>query len=360
MNLLILNSARSWGGNEKWSLAVAQGLSARGHRVWFGHSGPMFPERAGETKIEWIKYPFAGNYDWGTMRAIRRDLKRLAIDVVLPTKQREYFLGGLAAWNFARPKVVARLGIDRPVRKFRNRIAFTRLFDGVIVNSQRIAEVLAECRGFDSAKCKVIHNGIELPELDPTARAWMRSELELDESAFVILGVGRLTEQKGFDLAIRALASVPAALLLLAGEGEQRALRALAGDVGVADRVRFLGFRKDVPALLQAADLFWLTSRSEGMANVLLEAMAGGRPACAFAISGVSELIEDGIQGKIVPFGDLHSLAEATNQLIVEPNRRLEMGRAARERVAENFSPGRMIDETERYLASFLREASEN
>lgn len=353
MKLLFLNSAHSWGGNEKWSLAAAKGLAERGHQVWFGHSGSLFPERAGESHIEWIEYPFAGNYDWGTMRAIRQDLERLEIDVVIPTKQREYFLGGLAAWKLPRPKVVARLGIDRPIRKFRNRLAFNRLFDGVIVNSRRIVEVLAECRGFDAAKCRVIYNGIELPDLDPAVRPHLRGEMGLDESEFVILGVGRLTGQKGFDLAIRALANVPQGVLLIAGDGEAEPLRALASEAGVTHRVRFLGFRTDIPALLQAADLFWLTSRSEGMANVLLEAMASALPACAFDISGVSELIEDGVQGIVVPFGDLASLSEATNRLVKETNLRLTLGRASRQRVAEHFSPERMIDETERYLETF-------
>ncbi len=358
LNLLFLCSARAWGGNEKWTLAAAEGLAHRGHVVHLGVRSPIFQERARGAEVAFRSYPFSGNLDLKTILALRRDLQELAIDVVIPTKQREYLLGGLAARGTP-AKVVARLGIDRPIRNWRNRLAFHRLFDRVIVNSQRIVEVLAQDRKFDASICRVVHNGIPLPELDPSHRPRIRAELGFSDRDFVVAGVGRLTPQKGFDLAIEAFAQVaaevPEAKLLLVGEGSALAeFESLVESQHLGDHVLFAGFRSDVPAVLQAVDLFWLTSRSEGMANVLLEAMAGGRASVAFDISGVRELLREGIDGRIVPFGDLDALAQTTLTLRSDTGARQGFETSARQRVAADFSPESMVAGVERVLAEIV------
>lgn len=353
MNLLFLCSARSWGGNEKWTLAAAEGLAARGHTVYLGARTDLFATRSIEKRLHHRRYPFAGNYDLRTVLQLCRDFRRLEIDIVLPTKQREYFLAGLAAFPSRRVKTVARLGIDRPIRNWRNRLAFCRFFDGVIVNSRSILDVLAKTKAFDSTICRVVPNGIPIPDLDPDARSRIRKELGLKDSAFAIVGVGRLTPQKGFDDAIRAFAKLPAETrLVLVGEGSHEAeYRQLAESLGVAGRVLFTGFRDDVPALLQSCDLFWLPSRSEGMPNALLEAMANGRAAVAYGVAGVREVLEDGGQGFVVPMGDIERLAKATQELIANPALRARIEREARERARTEFSPEAMVHRVEAFLA---------
>jgi glycosyltransferase involved in cell wall biosynthesis len=357
MNLLFLNSATAWGGNEKWTMAAANGLADRGHQVHLGCRSSLFRNRFPGSSVQFVRFPFANNGDPVTILKLANFIRRNRIDLVIPTKQREYLLGGLAATVFHKVKVVARLGIDRPIQKWRNHFAFCRLFDGVIVNSKSIVEVLAKTPRFDPLICKVIYNGIELPAISPEIRKAMRSELGIADEGFAIGGVGRLTYQKGFDLAIEAFALVaarhPEARLFLVGEGASLdQYRRQAEDRGVGNRVVFTGFRTDVPSILQALDLFWLTSRSEGMPNALLEAMAAGRTSVAFAVAGVSELIRPDKEGVVVPFGDTDVLSRETVRLIEDSRRRERMENAAREGVESRFSPHSMVDALEGYLES--------
>src|SRR5204863_7471061 len=128
--------------------------------------------------------------------------------------------------------------------------------------------------------------------------------------------------------------------LLVAGDGDERErVERRARELALpADRVRFLGFRRDVPRLLAASDFFVLPSRTEGLPLCLLEAMAQGLPAIATPVGGVPEVIEEGITGLLTPVEDPAALAEAIRRLAAEPALRARMGAAAQRRAAEEFS----------------------
>ncbi len=147
-----------------------------------------------------------------------------------------------------------------------------------------------------------------------------------------LLALGRLHANKGFDVLLRALARLPAPMhLVLAGEGPERAaLRRLAGELGVAERVAFLGWRQDVGALLAACELFVCPSRHEPLGNVVLEAWSAARPLVAAAAQGPSELIEHGRTGLLVPVEDAAALAEAVAALLGDPARAAALAAAGR------------------------------
>jgi glycosyltransferase involved in cell wall biosynthesis len=241
----------------------------------------------------------------------------------------------------------------------RSRFAFTALFDGVIVNAASIVQTLAKTPGFDASLCRVIHNGIEVPALKPGVRDRIRKELGIGAAQFLIGCAGRCTPQKGFDRAIGAFAALaadaPEARLCIAGDGPQiDEYNALARSLNVAEKTIFTGFRGDLAGLLAALDLFWLTSRSEGMPNVLLEAFATGIPAIAFDVAGVRELIDNGRDGLVVAQGDMHALADATRQLMRDDDRRKAMAMAGREKVREKFSMDKMVGAVEQYLSEII------
>jgi glycosyltransferase involved in cell wall biosynthesis len=154
-----------------------------------------------------------------------------------------------------------------------------------------------------------------------------------------LLAMGRLHRNKGFDVAIRALAQVPGASLCIAGEGPEReALAALARECGVADRVHLLGWRQDIGALLAACDLFLCSSRHEPLGNIVLEAWSASRPVIAAAAQGPRELIDDGETGLLVPLDSAEAMAAAIRAALTNPRdaARLaaQIGRAScRERV---------------------------
>jgi len=129
------------------------------------------------------------------------------------------------------------------------------------------------------------------------------------------------------------------------GEGPEEAkLRALAGRRGVADHVRFLGRRDDIPRVLRAFDVFALTSRREGMSNAILEAMACGLPVLATRTGGNAELVVDGETGLLIESGRVESLVRALRMLTSRADLREAMGTAGRRRIESLFTIGRMAE----------------
>jgi len=201
-----------------------------------------------------------------------------------------------------------------------------------------------------------IHNGIDTAAFtfDPAARERVRTELNLDEAAPLLLAVGRLWEQKDYPNLLRAFAGleggpVPPQLAIV-GDGPLRGeLEAMAGSLGVADRVHFLGVRHDVPALMAASDVFVLASAWEGFGLVVAEAMACGRVVVATDCGGVREVVGDA--GFLVPPRNAEALAKAMGRALrLSDDEHERLGVAARERVLARFSLDVMAD---RYLAVY-------
>src|SRR5262245_54399793 len=158
-----------------------------------------------------------------------------------------------------------------------------------------------------------------------------RDDLATPADATVLLSLSRLHEKKGLDVLLQALAELPACHAWIAGDGPLEGdLQALAARLGFADRVRFLGWRSDRGALLQAADICVLPSRWEPFGTVMLEAWAAGTPLVAAASQGPAALIEDGRNGLLVPVDDAAALGVAIRRLMTEPplkGRLIERGR---------------------------------
>jgi glycosyltransferase involved in cell wall biosynthesis len=196
-----------------------------------------------------------------------------------------------------------------------------------------------------------VANGISsAPHTRPRHAA--RAELGLDPDAEVMLTVGSLTVQKAQHVVIDAFARVrrerPAARLLIAGDGPLRpALEAQALALGAESAVRFLGSRADVADLIEASDLFVLSSVREGLPVTLLEAMRGARAAVVTRIGGMPEAVAEGATGRIVAPGDPEAMASALTVLLADPSARATMGAAARARWQEAFTAERMVATTE-------------
>lgn len=188
----------------------------------------------------------------------------------------------------------------------------------------------------------VIHNGVEA-SLPRRTRGEMRRELRLPDGITVV-NVARLEPVKGHDTLIKALAILQhggtPVNLLIAGDGSEReALEQMARKCGLTpERVRFLGFRTDVPDLLTAADLFALSSRDEGLPLALLEAMVHKLPIVATAVGGVPELVTHGKHGFVIPPQSPEAMAEAIGTLAHDPDLCRRMGEAGARHVTESFS----------------------
>jgi glycosyltransferase involved in cell wall biosynthesis len=244
-----------------------------------------------------------------------------------------------------------------------------RLADAVVAVSQKTADESVAIGA--PQPVRVIHNGVN-PKPPSRPRAAVRAALEIGDDAIVVVHTAGFVRVKAHDVMLRALARVEARaplLALLAGDGETRpAMEALAKELGLIDRkdgepangrgrarVRFLGFRSDVPDLLGAADVFALPSRNEGLPLSVLEAMAEGLPVVATPVGGVPELVRDGTDGLLVPVEDDAALATAIARLADDAGLRAAMGAAGRDRARGEFSFDRMTERYERLYGSLLR-----
>ncbi len=167
----------------------------------------------------------------------------------------------------------------------------------------------------------------------------------------VILALGRLHDNKAFDVLIEAMHKVPDAYLWLAGEGPRRAeLEARASHLGLMPRVRFLGWRDDVASLYAAADLFVCPSRHEPLGNVVIEAWAQGVPVVAAASQGPRQLIADGADGVLVPVDDAAALAAAIGRLLADHEAAAAIGAAGRRAFEARFTEAAVVDAYRAFL----------
>lgn len=174
-----------------------------------------------------------------------------------------------------------------------------------------------------------------------------------------ILMVARFSFQKDHETLLRAAAHVPNARFILVGGGPlMDDSKRLASELGVADRVEFWGERWDVEAIYRDVQIFALATRYEAVSLVLSEAMRAGLPCVCSDVGGCGEALLDGVTGYLVPRGDWVRFAERLNQLVNDPALRQTMGRAGRERYANDFTLQRMGSETIQVYKSILSQSS--
>ncbi len=215
---------------------------------------------------------------------------------------------------------------------------------GLISVSSALGEHLTAL-GVPRERITVLRNGVDLEVFRPLPEAGAALRRELDLAGPLLLSVGSLIERKGHHIAIEALRGLPAATLLIAGEGPWRArLERQAETAGVAARVRFLGpvAHADLPRYYSAADLFVLASSREGMPNVVLEALACGTPVAACNAEGVAELLADPVAGRIVPRREAESLRQTLSALLAAPPSREAVRAYARRFAWDETSAGQL------------------
>lgn len=204
----------------------------------------------------------------------------------------------------------------------------------------------------DPRRVSVIYNGVDPGAFRPGRSASaVRAQLGLPEGAVVLGTNARLHPIKGLAHLLTAapqiLAARPQAHFVIAGDGPIRAeLESMARRLRLGGQVRFLGFRDDIADLTQIYDLFLLPSLQEAVPFALLEAMSLGRAVVATECGGVPEVVLDGVTGSIVPPRDSRALARAVIDLLADDAKRRAFGEAARARVAEHYTPDRMLART--------------
>lgn len=351
----------SFRGGERTFLQMVSGLPRSRYEVAVACSpGGVFVERLHDLGVPVIAAEMRRRRRLDTVLALARELRRRRPHIV-HTQGRGDPFGRMAARLARVPAVVSttamissRYEVDEWWRKALYRVidlTTDRLVDRYIVVNRASVDALTSRHRVPPSRIAVIPNGIELDryDLEHASRGEWRATLRIPGDATLVGGIGRLTWQKGFPDLIKALAALDDrdVWLVIAGDGpEWGDLRTLATGLGVADRVVFAGFVDDIPGLLADLDLFVLSSLREGHPMVLLEAMAMARPVIATDIAGVGDTISEGVDGRLVPPGDVPALVDAMRALIRDRDAASRLGRNARKKIESEYTVERMVRRT--------------
>lgn len=353
MRVLHVDSAASWRGGQNQVLLTALGMARGGHEVAVAcRAGGVLAERAREAGLAVHPLRFHGDVSPLAALGLRRLLRSLRPEAVQLHDPHAAAAAWLAGRSGARRVAVRR--VDFRLRRLLSRRKYLAC-DHVVAVSRAIATLLA-ADGLPSRQLSVVYEGV--PDRLPAAggREALR-ELGIPEGAPVVGNVAALTDHKDHATLLEAAAALrrqlPEARYVVVGEGELRAtLEAQAARLGIADRVIFAGFRRDLDRLLPAFDVFCLSSHQEGLGTSLLDAMCFGRAVVATAAGGIPEAVEDGVTGRVVPVRDPAALAAALLEVLGSPERREALGRAGRARFLARFTAERMVEETLRVLGA--------
>jgi len=280
------------------------------------------------------QFGFGGALDSWTRPLIGRHLRRFAPRVAVA------WMGRAARHAPSGPWVlVGRLGGYYDLRQFAR-------CDHLVANTMGLVSWIIDQDRFAAGR---VHY---LPNFVPDFWGAAPAALPCPPDAPVVLAMGRLHRNKGFDILVAAISRLPGVHAVIAGEGPERvALERLANHAGVAGRVHFLGWRSDTANLLAACTVLACPSRSEPLGNVILEAFSAGRPVVAAMAEGPRELIESGRTGVLVAQQSAIALAAGLEGILQNPMRLAAMVQAARQRYENTFSEAAVIAEWRHFLA---------
>jgi glycosyltransferase involved in cell wall biosynthesis len=345
--------AGSGGGPDKTILNTPRFLTASGYHTICAYMHPpgdpgfeQLRRKADRCAAPLVSVPDRGPWDWRVVRLLldicRReqvaiwhghDYKSNALGLLLRRFRPLRLVTTVHGWVHRTMRTPLYYGIDRLCLPF---------YERVICVSEDLKERCLRS-GVPASRCVLIENGIDAEEFSRwTTRAPGGHRL-------VIGAIGRLSAEKGFDVLIRAVGQLlqrgSDVELLIAGEGDDRPrLEALIAELGLAQRVRLLGYRSDPREVYEALDVFALSSYREGLPNVLLEAMSLEVPVVATRIAGIPRLIRDGENGLLVEPGDVNALADRLAQLLAAPELRSRLGQAGRATIEVGYSFAARMD----------------
>lgn len=371
-----------FGGTEKQVAALARLLDRSRFDLSFAcmkRWGYFLPEIEERSVVS--EYPVRSFYRPSTLRQQLRFARRLRTEATQIVHSYNFYANVFAVpaarWAGV-PCVIASIrdmGIYlTPLQQQVHRLV-CGLADCVVVNAQAISDWLVE-QGYRADKISVIPNGLDMSRFRQRGvDSGLRRELGLPPRAQLVMMLSRLNPQKGVEYFLQAAALVrdrcPDAYFLVVGEAHRRRkglyerdteyreeLSRLALRLGIGSRVRFTGFRADVPELLSQAAVSVLPSLSEGLSNTLLESMAAGVPVVATRVGGTPEAVEHGEHALLVPPRDASALADAIAAMLLDHRLAERIGRQARARAEREYSLDAMVRRNENLYLGLLEHKS--
>ncbi len=359
LTMLHTEASPGWGGQEIRLLSEASAFAKRGFRILIACQPGSHLEREAQRHGLTVR-PVAmrGAFDVRACWRLRRLMQTAEVDLVHTHSSIDAWLAGFAAKSLHLPVVRSR-HVSIPVKRRRN-FVYNALCDRIISSGEAIREVLIT-GGVDPEKIVAIPAGVDTAQFHPTVSgAAVRRAFGINGP--VIGTVAMLRYSKGHRVLLRAIPEIlrtePEAVFLWVGDGVGRAaLQQEVAEAGVQAKVHMAGFREDIPVCLAAMDVVVLPSiKSDGVPQVILQALAMRKPVVASAVGGIPEVIQHQRTGVLVPPNDPQALAEAVVQVLRDPQSAAAWAQAGGQLIDTHYALEYMIDRTAAVYTAVLVE----
>lgn len=348
MKVLHVEGGRNLYGGALQAVYLVEGLKARGVENLVACRPNSDLARAAAPFAQICGIPMAGDMDLGLIPRLYRLIRATRPDIVhLHSRIGADVMGGIAGRLAGVPIVHSRRQ-DNPEPRWMVALKY-RLHDRVVAISEGIGQVLLS-EGLPAAKLRVVRSAVDArPFQQARDEARFRAELGLPEDSLTIGIVAQLIGRKGHRFLLQAMPSLleqfPNLHTVFFGKGPQEgALRKLAQQLGLIGRVHLAGFRDDLPRLLPCLDLLVHPALMEGLGVSLLQASSAGVPIVASRAGGIPEAVRDGVNGLLVPPGDVAALGAAVGRLLADRALARQMGEAGQAMIEREFSVDGMVE----------------
>ncbi|PCJ60823.1 MAG: hypothetical protein COA73_07940 [Candidatus Hydrogenedentota bacterium] len=359
-NVLHIDEQTGWRGGEQQVSYLINGLAQRGHNVYLaGRPGSEIITRPHfSAEITPFPIPLRNEMDMGSVLQLARIIKEHRIDIIHAHTSHSHTLACLAKKWARQGKVLVSRRVDFPPKQDPiNRWKYA-LPDRYVAISSAIRDVLIRS-GVNEDKIRLVHSAINPSRFQVDALD--RAAIGIPEDAVLLGNVAALVGHKDQDTLIRAMAYVvkriPNAHLVIAGEGKLRGtLENLIAELGLETYIHLLGYRNDIPQILQALDIFVMSSKEEGLGTSVLDAMACRKPVVATAAGGIPEMVIHEETGLLVPKQQPEALADAILRLIEDSDLQLRLAEKGWEKLNREFTIEKMVDGNESVYEELLKQ----
>ncbi|MBI5015082.1 MAG: glycosyltransferase family 4 protein [Deltaproteobacteria bacterium] len=350
VRIVHVDTGRTWRGGQRQVWLLHRGLVERGvASLLLCTAGGELHRRTEATGLPVRGLPLRGEWDLASAVRIAREARRAGATHLHLHSAHAQTLGLLASRFAGMRRVLATRRVDFvPRDRLVNRWKYGSGISRFVAISAAIRDILVRF-GVPAERIRLVPSGVDFTPPPEGGGAAVRRELSVAPGQPLVGTIGALVDHKGQRYLVEAAALVlrerPEARFAIVGEGELRAdLEARAEVLGLGDRLLFTGFRRDVPAVLDALDLFVLPSHLEGLGTIVLDALAAGKPVVGTRAGGIPEMIEDGRHGLLVPPRDPPALAAAVLRLLGDPELGRRLAAEGRTRALGSFSADAMVE----------------
>ena len=354
MNIIILNSSKQWGGNERWLVSLANGLIKKKHSVFLCVRKGSEHWKNLDDKIKILEAPFTNELSIKTKMILCKCIKKNKIDLILSTKRKDYFIGGRVKKEMNIPHII-RLGISRKIlkRDLLQRRLFKKRVDGIIVNARALKDELLDYsfvrRNIKKDNILAVYNGYQFSRVN--------SKRNAKSKKIIFRSAGRLTFQKGYDFLISTAISLQEQkkdfVIEIAGDGpEKKSLKKMIKTNSLEDRISLYGEVENVIEFFSLSDIVIIPSRSEGIPNTLFEAWHAKKPVVLTRVGGVGEVVTHNFNG-LVCEPEQQDINEKIIQASALDSNIKELGREGYRTLNKSFTIDTMIERLEKFFFKF-------